>query len=98
MILGAGASRGVSYAHVGEYPSPLDSDFFDLLQRLMPQQKPTKDDKAIAFVLARLKSLPYEYRRSKERTFYTLQLRSYLQDKLTNERPSFSDEIGRAHV
>ena len=92
MILGAGASRGVSYAHVGEYPSPLDSDFFDLLQRMTPQLKPNKDDKAISFVLARLKSLPYEYRRSMERTFYTLQLRSYLQDKLTDVRPPFSDE------
>jgi hypothetical protein len=34
LVLGAGASRGVSYAHQGRIPSPLDGDFFDLLQRL----------------------------------------------------------------
>jgi hypothetical protein len=44
VILGAGASRDVSYAGGGEgcpagdlgqkVPSPLDSDFFDLLQQL----------------------------------------------------------------
>jgi hypothetical protein len=28
VVLGAGASRSVSYAHEREQPSPLDSDFF----------------------------------------------------------------------
>jgi CHASE2 domain-containing sensor protein len=38
LVLGAGASRAVSYAHLGQVPSPLDSDFFDLLQRLNPRK------------------------------------------------------------
>lgn len=90
LILGAGASRGVSYAHLGAYPSPLDSDFFDLLQRLTPNPKPGKDDKAVAFVLSHLKSLPHEFRRSMERTFYTLHLRAYLEQKLAEEQPIIS--------
>jgi len=97
LILGAGASRAVSYAHVGEYPSPLDSDFFDLLQRLPKKshvraRKIDKDDAAVSFVLNRLKSLPHEFRRSMERTFYTLQLRAYLQQKLTDQQPTYSDD------
>ncbi len=87
----------MSYAHVGEYPSPLDSDFFDLLRRLpkksrKEKRKIDKDDAAVSFVLNRLKSLPHEFRRSMERTFYTLQLRAYLQNKLTDEQPTYSDE------
>jgi hypothetical protein len=39
LVLGAGASRAVSYAHQGEMLSPLDSDFFDLLQRLAGRRK-----------------------------------------------------------
>ena len=41
IILGAGASRGVSYSRESDMPSPLDRDFFDLLQRLEPQKKDT---------------------------------------------------------
>jgi hypothetical protein len=96
IVLGAGASRGVSYAHIGEYPSPLDSDFFDLLQRLPKRSredshKIDKDDVAVSFVLKRLKTLPHEFRRSLERTFYTLQLRAFLEHKLTGTIPAYSD-------
>jgi hypothetical protein len=47
VVLGAGASRSVSYAHEREQPSPLDSDFFDLLNRLEPH---TEDIAAVQFV------------------------------------------------
>ena len=47
VVLGAGASRSVSYAHEREQPSPLDSDFFDLLNRLEPR---TEDAGAVQFV------------------------------------------------
>lgn len=80
LLLGAGASRSVSYAHEGGHPSPLDKDFFDLLKRLNPRQR---DAAAVDFVLSELESLPDHYRRSMERSFYTLQMRAYLQRKLT---------------
>lgn len=81
LILGAGASRGVSYAHPGKFPSPLDGDFFDLLQRLKPHEK---DREAIEFVLEQVSALPQDFRRSMERSFYTLHLRSYLKHILSN--------------
>ena len=43
-VLGAGASRAVSYARTRDVLSPLDRDFFDLLQRLEPQEK---DEEAV---------------------------------------------------
>jgi hypothetical protein len=79
-VLGAGASRGVSYARKTDVPSPLDRDFFDLLQRLEPKEK---DEAAVGWVVERMLSLPSDYRRSLERTFYTLHLRSYLRRKLS---------------
>lgn len=79
LILGAGASRGVSYAGEQSFPSPLDYDFFDLLQRLNPHPA---DSNAVKEVLHDVASLPREYWRSFERAFYTLQLRSYLSEKL----------------
>jgi hypothetical protein len=79
LILGAGASRSVSYAHLGEYPSPLDSDFFDLLQRLRPRKR---DRHAVSFVLKESAALTSDLRRSMERAFYTLHLRAYLAEKL----------------
>src|SRR5262249_21654814 len=36
-VFGAGASRAVSYGRSTDMLSPLDRDFFDLLQRLQPQ-------------------------------------------------------------
>lgn len=82
VVLGAGASRSVSYAHLGDAPSPLDSDFFDLLQRILPNDK---DKDAIQDVLRDVRELPAEFRRSLERTFYTLHLRAYLKDLLIPE-------------
>ena len=79
VILGAGASRGVSYADDSAFPSPLDYDFFDLLQRLNPR---SDDKKAVRAVLAKVETLPREYWRSFERAFYTLQLKAYLSKKL----------------
>jgi hypothetical protein len=79
LVLGAGASRAVSYAHLGEYPSPLDSDFFDLLQRLRPRDH---DKKAVRFVLKNVGELPNDSRHSMERAFFTLHLRAYLAEQL----------------
>jgi hypothetical protein len=79
-VLGAGASRSVSYAGTTDILSPLDRDFFDLLQRLEPRER---DEAAVGWVLERMLGLPFEYRRSLERTFYTLHLRSYLRRKLS---------------
>lgn len=79
-VLGAGASRSVSYAACSDVQSPLDRDFFDLLQRLAPREK---DEPAVEWVRDQIGTLPFEYRRSLEKTFYTLHLRSYLRRKLT---------------
>lgn len=92
VVLGAGASRGVSYAHEREQPSPLDSDFFDLLNRLEPR---SEDAAAVRFVRRQMEALPIDYRRSMERSFYTLHLRAYMAEKLNAARsqgPS-DDEI-----
>lgn len=76
------ASRGVSYASKSHFPSPLDYDFFDLLQRLSPR----KDDRrAVQSALEDVAALPRDYWRSFERAFYTLQLRAYLSEKLKME-------------
>jgi hypothetical protein len=78
VVLGAGASRGVSYGKNLEFPSPLDYDFFDLLQRLKPE---SMDSKAVKAVLRRVNLLPRDYWRSFERSFYTMQLKAYLSEK-----------------
>src|ERR1019366_5230341 len=88
VVLGAGASRGVSYADNSSFPSPLDYDFFDLLQRLNPR---TGDLKAVKDVLEDVAVLPREYWRSFERAFYTLQLRAYLSEKLRFAGPYKQD-------
>jgi hypothetical protein len=90
IVLGAGASRSVSYAHLGEAPSHLDSDFFDLLQRI--PHKP-KDDDAIIRVLKMAKELPAIFWRSMEKSFYTLHLRAYLKDILFAENQSIEKQI-----
>ena len=79
LVLGAGASRGVSYAKTRDIPSPLDRDFFDLLQRLDPNGK---DEQQIDRTLRWVQQLPIEYWRSMEKSFYTLHLRAYMRDKL----------------
>lgn len=90
MILGAGASRGVSYAHEVDLPSPLDYDFFDLLQRLIPSES---DREACDYVLRAVGTLPHEYRRSMEKSFYTLQLRAYLSEILARQPKADVDVI-----
>ena len=83
IVLGAGASRGVSYSNETPVPSPLDGDFFDLLERLQPSDK---DEHAVNFVLQQCSTIAdLELRRSMERAFYTLHLRSYLLEKLWND-------------
>jgi hypothetical protein len=91
IVLGAGASRGVSYANRGDIPSPLDYDFFDLLQRLNPIKS---DIDAVKFIREQIATLPHEYRRSMERAFYTLQLRAFIELKLggTESAESVTDE------
>jgi hypothetical protein len=79
MVLGAGASRGVSYEHETPIPSPLDRDYFDLLQRFDHFEK---DDDVINRVVQWVQELPFEYWRSMEQSFYTLQSRAHLAHKL----------------
>jgi hypothetical protein len=90
IVLGAGASRAVSYAHRGEILSPLDADFFDLLQRLTDIEDP--DRTAVESVLRQVDALSHGYRRSMERAFYTLHLAAYLERKLTG-----ADDESREH-
>ena len=89
-VLGAGASRAVSYARTTDVPSPLDRDFFDLLQRLEAKEK---DEAAIGWVLEKMATLPFEYRRSLEKAFYTLHLRSYLRRKLAGADNSEEEAV-----
>src|SRR6266404_4181328 len=81
VVLGAGASRDVSYAYQQDVqtPSPLDSDFFDILQRITPRDA---DRKAVAVCLSWVRSLPYECWRSFERAFYTLHLKALMGSRL----------------
>ncbi len=79
VIVGAGASRGVSYAQNVDIYSPLDSDFFDLLQRIRPSRK---DLDAVDHVLREVRGLPKECWGSFERAFYTLHLRAVMENKL----------------
>lgn len=90
LVLGAGASRGVSYARKTDVASPLDRDFFDLLQRLEPRDR---DEAAVGWVLEKISTLPFDYRRSLERTFYTLHLRSYLRRKLSGTHKSEEEAV-----
>jgi hypothetical protein len=92
VVLGAGASRAVSYVKNVKYRSPLDTDFFDLLQQRLAGAVEAEIKGAISRVLARVSSLPYDYWRSMERAFYTLHLRAYLADKLGNRSLEDSDQ------
>lgn len=99
LVLGAGASRSVSYANKVDYASPLDSDFFDLLQRRSvrpdPESDPEsvqRDTEAIQGVLNRVRLLPADYWRSMERAFYTMHLRVYMAQKLGLDPVDDSDE------
>ena len=89
IVLGAGASRGVSYARQSSFPSPLDYDFFDLLQRLNPRKR---DCKAVGSILEQVRALPREYWRTFERTFYTLHLKAFLSEELDCDGQFQSDK------
>lgn len=80
VVLGAGASRSVSYARQGGNLSPLDSDFFDLLRRL--QHLESNQEQARQWILEALPSIGEGSRRSLERAFYTLHLRALMAAKL----------------
>jgi SIR2-like domain len=79
IVLGAGASRGVAYAQEMSMPSPLDSDFFDLLQRL--DQSNNKFGPAVSFLIEGCLARPEERLwQSMEKLFYSLYLRATIQD------------------
>jgi hypothetical protein len=80
VILGAGASRGTSYLRAALFPSVLDNDFFELLNRL-PQGK---HGSAVRDVLRWRETLPVDCKDSLERSFYMLQTRAYLSEKFTS--------------
>ena len=66
--------------------SPLDSDFFDLLEQLQdPDDFPEKDPSKVRQLLQWQKSLPKESQNSFERAFYTLQTKAYLLENFTSK-------------
>ena len=92
VILGAGASRDVSYA-TGEtdsasdlgprMPSPLDSDFFDLLQRFEAQTQ----DGAVREAMHRILNRVFKWKgepiwQSMEKMFYSLHVSATLEYRL----------------
>ena len=90
LILGAGASRGVSYASEMPSLSPLDSDFYELLQRLKPKQG-SEEAEAVKFVLKTVQSGEDDLWSSMEKMFYTLHMRALLHEKLLpDESPAGS--------
>lgn len=96
IILGAGASRGVSYAQGMKTLSPLDTDFFDLLQRLETKDK--QDAKAITFVVQQALEAPGDQLwTSMERLFYTRHLNAVMRHKLilANDSPDPAKELLR---
>lgn len=76
LLLGAGASRGVSYAGHRKIKSPLDRDFFEWLKRF----DPADDDKeAVRYVINKV--LEFKGPRlwdSLEKAFYTLHIRAQM--------------------
>src|SRR5208337_3392097 len=93
VILGAGASRDVSYAGGGEgcvggdlgpkMPSPLDSDFFDLLQQLEAQMKDGAAKEAMKRIVERVLSWRGDpLWKSMEKMFYSLHVSAVLEQKL----------------
>lgn len=75
LILGAGASRAVSYARNRAILSPLDSDFFELLQKLEPK---AKDEPAVSELIQWVLAAGDSIWKSMERTFYTLHMRAQM--------------------
>jgi len=90
VVLGAGASRAVSYAHQGGNLSPLDADFFDLLPRL--RNLADNQAKARDWVLSEVGRLPFG-RSSLEKSFYTLHLRALMATTLDVSLPYTVEEV-----
>lgn len=90
VVLGAGASRGVSYASKRPVFSPLDSDFIALLQQLTPSER---DQEAVDWVLKQAFSDQTRLWESMERFFYTLHMRAKIGETLFH-----SGEISAAEV
>lgn len=87
LVLGAGASRGVKYAPKMEIPSPLDKDFFDLLQRVPLKGMKTSfradTEKAIKAVVDSALERPEDALwESMEKMFYTLHLSAVMKNQL----------------
>src|SRR2546426_403676 len=79
LVLGAGASRAVSYAKKRSIRSPLDSDFFELLQKIEPK---AKDEPAVSELVQWVLAAGEPIWSSMERTFYTLHLRARMSEVL----------------
>jgi len=94
LVLGAGASRAVSYNHEGRIPSPLDGDFRDLLSRLnkIPGKSLEND---IREVIRLLGGLPLHLQKSMERSFYTLHLRALMSKTLGVKSDQSESDIVR---
>jgi len=93
VILGAGASRDVSYDtgvirsgrdHRSWIPSPLDFDFFDLLQRLEARTEPGTARESIRGIIKKIVNFEGEQPlwQSMERAFYNLHERAVLDYQL----------------
>jgi hypothetical protein len=99
MILGAGASRAVAYASVMSTLSPLDSDFFELLQRLtlsdannkIRQKVNRSRDFVIEAVLSQGNQSLWT---SMERMFYTLHVHKRMRDVIFPGEPDVYTEEG----
>lgn len=86
LVLGAGASRSVSYANEMESLSPLDSDFFELMQK----RHPSNDKEIAAIEMLKQEVLAHPEDRlweSMERLFYTMYLRSEMRNLLFDREP-----------
>jgi hypothetical protein len=79
LVLGAGASRAVSYASQRRIISPLDSDFFELLQKIEPT---TKDEPAVLELIQWILTGGDGIWSSMEPTFYTLYMRARMSEVL----------------
>ena len=82
LVLGAGASRAVSYASKRRILSPLDCDFFELLQKIEPT---SKDEPAVLELIQWILASGDGVWSSMERTFYTLYMRARMSEVLFPE-------------
>jgi hypothetical protein len=93
LLLGAGASRSVSYSDNMSLALPLDCDFFEILQKLEPQ---SHDENAVSQVIKTV--LSYSggpIWQSLERMFYTLHIRARMAEVLF---PAGANEFTSAWV